>query len=510
MASDMKRPLRVLYFLFLLFLLGGCAHQRSGSLMVLHTNDQHSQFAPAPATWIQKDPKPGIGGMVALKDQIDKARASGKATLLLDAGDFMTGTPVAKLKVDGALGGGYVEMLNEMGYQALTIGNHEFDEGQENLQRLIGLARYDVLSANLYKDDHLFAPKPYAIYEAGGIRVGVIGITLSELFEMTAKKNLDGIRVLDPVQTAQKMVDEVDGKTDLIILLTHTGVDIDRELAQKVRGIDIIVGGHSHSRLNKPILENGVIIVQADSKTRYLGRLTVDVAHDAVAHYDYALVPCWADSVSQPDPFLAKQVAAYGDQINADYGRSIGQLRTDWLRNSQGESNIGNYIADVMRKTAGTDFAVINSGGIRKDLPAGPIKKLDIVEILPFSNTLVTFSCTGAEVLKMAQTNAQAAAKTEPGVLQVSGLQYRYRITPAGIIEVSQVTINGIPVDPKARYTGATIDFILFGQAERFLGFLPKDKIENTNQLLADVVMAAIEAESIVASKVEGRIVHQP
>ncbi len=510
MASGPKRPLKILIFFLLLSLLGGCAHQRSGSLMVLHTNDQHAQFAPAPATWIQKDPKPGIGGMVALKAQIDKARAGGKATLLLDAGDFMTGTPIAKLKVDGALGGGYVGMLNEMGYQALTIGNHEFDEGQENLQKLISLARYDVLSANLYKNDHLFAPKPYAIYETGGIRVGVIGITLSELFEMTAKKNLEGIKVLDPVQSAQKMVDEIDGKTDLIILLTHTGVDVDRELAQKVRGIDIIVGGHSHTRLNKPILENGVIIVQADSKTRYLGRLTVDVAHDVVAHYDYALVPCWADSVSQPDSLLAGRVKGYADQINADYGRSIGQLQLDWVRHSQGESNIGNYIADVMRKAAGTDFAVINSGGIRKDLSTGPIKKLDIVEILPFSNTLVTFSCTGEELLKIARTNALAGAKSEPGVLQVSGLQYQFRVSPGGALEVSQVMVNGAPVDPKANYRGATIDFILFGQAERYFGFMPKEKIENTNQLLSDVVLAAIEAEPVVASKIEGRMVRLP
>jgi len=510
MFSSTQRPRRALFILFALLLAGGCAHQRSGSLMVLHTNDQHSQFAPAPATWIQKDPKPRIGGMVALKAQIDQARAAGKATLLLDAGDFMTGTPIAKLKVEGALGGGYVQMLNEMGYQALTIGNHEFDEGQDNLQGLIRLARYDVLSANLYKDDHLFAPKPYAIYETGGLRVGVIGITLSELFEMTAKKNLDGIRVLDPVATAQKMVDEIDGKTDLIILLTHTGVDVDRELAQKVRGIDIIVGGHSHTRLNKPIQENGVLIVQADSKTRYLGRLTVDVAHDAVTHYEYALLPCWVDSVAHPDPLLAQQVQSYNDQINADYGKTIGQLQTDWQRNSQGESNIGNYIADVLRKAAGADFAMINSGGIRKDLAAGPIKKLDIAEILPFSNTLVTFRCTGAQLLKIAQTNVASASKSDPGVLQISGLSYQYRISPSGTSEITRLTVNGAPVDPGATYSGATIDFILFGQSERYFGFQPTENVENTNQLVSDLVTAAIQAEPSVAAKVEGRIERLP
>ncbi len=505
-----KRLLSPALVLFALLFAGGCAHQRSGTLTVLHTNDQHSQFSSAPATWVQKEPKPRIGGLVALENQVRKARESYKATLLVDAGDFMTGTPIAKLRVEGALGGAYVQMLNDIGYQALTIGNHEFDEGQENLAGLIRLARYDILSANLYQGDRLFAPKSHAIYEIGGLRVGVIGLTLTDLFEMTAKKNLEGIRVLDPAESAQKIIDEIDGRTDLIILLTHMGVEADRDLAKKIRGADIIVGGHSHSRLNKPIIENGVLIVQADSKTRYLGRLTVDVAADAVVRHDYALIPCWADSVTRPDPLLAGRVTGIKEQIDADYGRTIGQLETPWQRNSQGESNIGNYIADVMRKAAAADFAVINSGGIRKDMPAGVIKKLDIVEILPFTNTLVTFACSGEELMKIIQTNVRAAAREEPGVLQISGLSYQFRVTPGGTVEIANAMINGQAIDPQTTYLGATIDFILFGQAERYFGFAPSGKTENTNQLLSDVVMSYIESQPAVSSAVEGRMARLP
>ncbi len=505
-----KRPLSSLIFFFVLLFAGGCAHQRSGTLTVLHTNDQHSQFTSTPATWVQREPKPQIGGLVALDNQIRKARESNKATLLLDAGDFMTGTPIAKLRVEDALGGAYVQMLNDMGYQALTIGNHEFDEGQENLASLVRLARYDILSANLYKEGRLFAPKSHAIYEIGGLRVGVIGLTLTDLFDMTAKKNLEGISVLDPAESAQKIIDEIDGSTDLIILLTHMGVEADRDLAKKIRGADIIVGGHSHSRLNKPIIENGVLIVQADCKTRYLGWLTVDVAGDAVVRHDYALIPCWADSVTQPDPLLAERVAGFKEQIDADYGRTIGQLATDWQRNSQGESNIGNYIADVMRKTTAADFAAINSGGIRKDMPAGPIKKLDIVEILPFSNTLVTFTCSGEELMKIIQTNVRSTAREEPGVLQLSGLSYQFRVNPGGTIEITNAMINGQAIEPQATYTGATIDFILFGQAERYFGFAPSGKTENTNQLLSEVVMSYIESQPVVSSTIEGRMARLP
>jgi len=226
--------------------------------------------------------------------------------------------------------------------------------------------------------------------------------------------------------------------------------------------------------------------------------------------HDYALIPCWVDSVTQPDPLLAGRIKGYQEQIDADYGRTIGQLTTDWQRNSQGESNIGNYIADVMRRTAAADFAVINSGGIRKDMPAGPIKKLDIVEILPFTNTLVTFTCTGEELMKIVQSNVRSAAREEPGVLQVSGLKYQYRVTPGGTIEITGAMINGNAIDPQATYTGATIDFILFGQAERFFGFAPTGKTENTNQILSDVVVTHIETQPAVASSIEGRMVRIP
>lgn len=497
-------------FLIILTLASGCAQQRSRTLTVLHTNDMHSQFLPMAATWVPKDPKPLIGGMVALDAHVREARNTWKTTLLLDAGDIMTGTPLTKIVVENTLGGAYVDMLNTIGYQASTIGNHEFDDGQENLQKILALARYDILSANLYKEDKLVAHKPYAIYKLDGLRVGVIGLTLTELFEMTAKKNLDGIRVLDPVATAQKYIDDIDAQTDLIILLTHMGVEEDRKLARGTRGADVIVGGHSHSRLHKPIIENNVIIVQADSKTRYLGRLSLEVAADTVSRFDYSLIPVWVDSVRQVNPLLAERVHHYQQQIDAEYGKIIGHLASNWIRNSQSESNIGNFMADVVRHENKTDFAVLNSGGIRKDMVAGPVKKLDIVEILPFTNYVVTFTCSGSELLTMLKTNARASAREEPGILQVSGLRYAYKVLPWGDIEISGAQVNGQPIEAEKIYRGATVDYVLFGQTDRYFGFTPSGKMENTNILVNDIVMDYISRNPQIDAKVEGRIVRLP
>jgi 2',3'-cyclic-nucleotide 2'-phosphodiesterase (5'-nucleotidase family) len=474
-------------------------------LTILHVNDMHCQFAATPATWVQKEPKPMIGGMTALQHLVTACREQAPATLLLNAGDIMTGTPIAKIEQAGVLGGGYVEMLNLLGFQAMTIGNHEFDEGQENLQKLIHLSRCDVLCANLYQNDELLTRKPYAIYNIGSIRVGVIGLTLSKLFEETARKHLQGIRVEDPTLAAQKYIDQIDAQTDLIVLLTHQGVEEDLAMADKIHGADVIVGGHSHTRLNKPIRRNRIVVVQADSKTRYLGRLDLTVVADSVAHYDYELLPAWVDSVKNPDPAMHSLVQKYQNQIDAEYGQPLGELLVEWQRSHQAESNIGNYLTDVVRTTMRTDFAVLNSGGIRKDVHRGKVTKLDIVEILPFTNYITTFRCTGAELIKIMETNAQAALRQEPGILQVSGLTYAFKITKGGAVEMRSVKINGRAVDPQKIYSGATVDFITGGQAEKYFGFATPNS-ESTGLLLSDAVIDYIKKHPQIRSKIEGRI----
>jgi len=495
----------LILFLSLFIFFISCSRSHNGQITILHTNDMHAQYVPMPATWIKTTPRPQIGGMVALEYFIRHERAKYPHALLLDAGDIMTGTPISKINVDGALGGGFVEMMNLIGYNAMTIGNHEFDEGQDNLQKLIGLAKFDVVSANLFANDRLIAPKPYAIYKVGSIRVGVIGLVLKDLFGVASKKNLEGVRVDDPVATAQKYIDRIDPQTDLIVLLTHEGIEPDIHLAKKIRNADIIIGGHSHTRLTKAKTVNRVIIVQTGSKTTNLGRLIVDVQADTVAHFDYKLIPTFVDSVKDPNPEMQKMVDTFKKQIDQEYGKVIGTLHRDWVKNNREESNIGNYIADVMRTTVHTDFAVLNSGGIRKNLPAGPITKLDIIEILPFSNYLVKFTCTGEQLLTLIKENAQAAIDHSHGILQVSGLKYTYRVGANNKAFILSARINGKKIDPKATYTGASVDFVVFGQTQKYFGFEPTN-VETTGYLISDVLMDYIASHPDVNAKVEGRI----
>ena len=492
--------------IFLLFIaaLTGCQGPGQGKVTILHTNDMHCQYIPLTATWVDSDPQPKVGGMVALEYFMRQEKAKWPNSLALDAGDFMTGTPLAKMDVNGATGGAFVQMINMVGYDAMTIGNHEFDNGQENLHKLLNMLNLDIVSSNLFVNGKPFVDKPYMIYKVNGVRIGVIGIMLKELFEMTALKNLDGIEVKDPVATAQKYIDEIDPKTDLIILLTHNGVDNDMELANQVHNADIIIGGHSHTRLPKPRKANNVLICQAGSYTRNLGRLTVDVQGDSVAGFDYELINTWADSVKDPNPELKALVDKYQSEIDSEYNRELATIKTAWISNSSSESNLGDFITDAMRKESGADFALMNSGGIRKDLPAGPVTKLNIVEILPFQNIVETFPCTGEQVLQLIKRNANDSEGYH-GILQVSGLAYTYRVKPDKSIEIISATIGGQPIDPARTYTGASVDFILDGQTEKYFGFNPDTTI-STGAVISDMIMNYLQKNPVIDSKLEGRM----
>ncbi len=475
-----------LYLLLLVLLFSFCARERSGELTILHTNDMHAQFTPVAATWLEREEKPLIGGMVALQYYI-KTESTPNATLVLDAGDIMTGTPLSKIVVDSAKGGGFIKMMNHIGYDAMTLGNHEFDEGVDNLLMLIGLSNFDILSANAVYNDTLLAPRAFKIYKIAHLRVGVIGLLMEDLDQVVLGKHMQGVRIADAVSSSQKIVDKIDAKTDLIILLTHIGHKGDLQIADALDRIDIIIGGHSHTRVLQAQKRNGVLVVQAGSKTTNLGKLTVSVAGDTVNRYRYELIPTWVDSVKAPDAAMQKLVKKYEQKIQKAYGQVIGTVQESLVKRSHEESDLGNFITDVLRKQTATDFAVLNSGGIRKSLFAGPLTKLDVNEVLPFANYLITFECSGSQVLTLIRNNARAMIDHSYGILQVSGLGFTYRKGADGSVEIVSATIGGKPVDPKARYTGATVDFVM-GHAENYFNFVPQSAYE-TGYLISDLVI---------------------
>ncbi len=361
-----------------------------------------------------------------------------------------------------------------------------------------------MLCANLWRGDSLFAPLPYKVYQVGSLRVGVVGLILEKLFDEVARKQVEGLRVESIAQAAQRAIDQLDPVTDVIVLVTHQGDYEDRTLAQAIRGADVIIGGHSHTRIPNPEKVNGVIVAQTGANLQSLGRLDLTVAADSVVSFHGRLIPLLVDSVRAPNPQMAELVASFQKRIDEEYGKVIGHLLTDWRGSRYGESNVGNFVADVMRKAVKADFATINSGGIRKSIKAGPLRKVDIVELLPFANTLVTFTCTGKDLLTFLELNATNVALQRGGLMQVSGITCAYKVT-GDRAEVLAASVGGKPLNPRATYSGVTVDFVIYGQAERYLGFEPKNP-QNTGLVLSEVVIDYILKHPRVSSKVEGRI----
>lgn len=467
------------------------------TLTILHTNDMHAQFIPHEATWIRDNPKPMVGGFLRLAELIDSIRSVRPATLVLDAGDVMTGNPITDIQYKGAEGGALFEMMNAMGYDAWSPGNHDFDISQDNLRALVKVARFPTLSANLVNDRGEFpvGNRPYAVFERGGLRVGVIGIISPELYGLVNQNNLVGIRVLSPSETVRKYVDELRPTADLIVLLTHEGVDFDSSLAMNVSGIDLIVGGHSHTRLKRPKIVNGIPIVQAGSNTENLGLVDITVDHGKVVNL-YGKLISTRPSPPRRKNSLTALVDSMQQLIDKDYSEVIGTLAMDWKR-SDGQSAVGTFIAEAQREAAAADVAFTNNHGIRKDQSAGPITKRALFEILPFRNILTTFQLSGKQLFQVMKYNLD-----QRPAIQIAGMTATYARIPGSGVEIRSVDVNGRPLEMEKMYICAAGDYFV-GEAKHYIGL----EIQQP-YYLKQTVFSAVENAIRRAKNIEPKVLY--
>lgn len=246
------------------------------NIVILHTNDTHSRIEPVPET----DRKaPDKGGVERRFVYIEQVRKENKNVLLFDAGDFLQGTPYFNLfkgKVE-------VETMNLLKYDAVTLGNHEFDHGLDVLESIVRAAKFPVISTNYDFSQTQLANlvKPYAVFQKDGVCIGVIGINIHPSGLITTA-NFKGVKFLDPISTANEMATELRSKhnCDMVVCLSHLGYTDDINLAQKSRNIDIIVGGHSHTYMKEPDVRKNldnkdVLIHQTAGRGIYVGRIDV-------------------------------------------------------------------------------------------------------------------------------------------------------------------------------------------------------------------------------------------
>ncbi|WP_029214760.1 bifunctional metallophosphatase/5'-nucleotidase [Kallotenue papyrolyticum] len=489
-------------------------------LRVLHTNDHHARIEPA-----MVGDKP-FGGVARRKTLIDRLRAEGGNQLLLDAGDVFQGT----LYFNQYKGQADLFFYNAMGYDAMAIGNHEFDAGQQPLADFIAGATFPVLSANIsVAATSPLAGKirPWVIKEVGGERIGIFGLTTEETAILSNPG--PGVTFTSPVEAARRAVAELQGQgINKIIALTHVGLPVDQSLARQVAGIDLIVGGHSHTPLDGqpgavgpyPLLEKApdgtnVVIVTDWEWGKWLGDIRVGFdAEGRVTNWQGQPIP--VDESIPPDPAFEAKVREYAVPLEQLKATPVGEAAVPLNGNRADvrskETNLGNLIADAMldkTRPDGGQVAIMNGGGIRASIDAGPVTLGEVLEVLPFGNTIARVDLTGAQLRQALENGVSQVEQGAGRFPQVAGMRFTYNpAAPAGNRVVSvEILQNGsyVPLDPNATYRVITNNFML-GGGDGYAVFTQGANKLDTGFILADVVADYIRARSPVNPQVEGRI----
>ena len=500
----MNRSFRLLVLCaFFMILLSSLAGAQQVSLTVFHTNDTHGHLLPF--SYPSKVPsgselaalkaRSNIGGIARRVTLYKRLRAElerkGTAVWLVDAGDFSDGTPFST----EFHGEADIEAMNAAGYTFGTIGNHELNNPLSRLKNLIGMFRFPLVCANLTENaTGQLLVKASEIRKIGLLNVAIFGLTTREGANYPAANEL--LTIENEMETARRMAAALRREADIVIALSHAGKEMDERIAAAVPGIDVIVGGHSHSRLTLGEMirfsedlnvkaPRGTVVVQAHQWGGELGRLDLQFAKDEsgawrVARYQARLIP--VTSGIPEDPAVAAVVDRYWKPIASRYGVVLGRAADDFVPLRTDLANY-NLVADAVRETCGTDIGLENTGGVRAPLVKGKITQADLVEMDPFDNTVVTFKVTGRQLIEI-------LLKSRPAV---SGL--RYRIDRGQLVEV---TVGGKPVEDGRIYTGSTNSY--------FLGIALKGiESVNTGKLRRDVVAEYIRRKGTVRPLYDGR-----
>ena len=431
-------------------------------LVMLFTNDLHSQIEPLDAASTYNT---GRGGVARIKVLADSVRAEEKAVILADAGDFVQGTYYFTCL------NGDVEMRiqKEIGYDIRTVGNHEFDKKIPGLDRMFSQNDVVTVSSNYnFAATSLFDKvKEKAIIDAAGLKIGFIGFG-ARLDGLVDPISCEGVIYSNPWENADRLAAALkhDG-ADLVIALSHLGYNAksdakyyDKGLAMNTRNIDFIIGGHSHTFLNEAVYVTNmegkqVPIVQTGSRGVCLGYMKINMKKSGKERFTYRLIPVDSRLDSRIDPDFAAMLKGYSSELEKTMGEVLGQCPST-LRKGTPQGLLGNWAADAMteicRDTFGTvpDMAICNNGGLRTELPAGDVTRSRIYSIFPFDNKLSLLEMKGSVLM-------QLFADISRGNQEPVSAQVQLNIKDG---QVASVKLSGKAIDPNKIYKVCTLDYL--------------------------------------------------
>ncbi|RKY61230.1 MAG: multifunctional 2',3'-cyclic-nucleotide 2'-phosphodiesterase/5'-nucleotidase/3'-nucleotidase [Candidatus Neomarinimicrobiota bacterium] len=510
-------------------------------VVTIFTNDIHGGIDRREAGFINPDFPPMLGGGAAagryIRQERAKAEKQGWGFLLLDAGDIYQGTPVGTKTKGEAV----IEYMNSVGYDALSVGNHDFDNGWHNLKHLSEMANFPFLASNLFSKttgEIVDFVKPYIIKEIQGIKIGIIGTTLQSTPGMSFPEHVEGLDFRSEAEGIEKYIPILRNQgVNMIIVVTHAWLAYDpvegykemlareaedenntgyyssssaQEIAHNVSGIDVMFSGHVHHGIYAPWEDpvNHTLIFQNYANGSNLGHVNFYIHRKTgtLAGYDFvsddgALFTLFEDDFF-PDTVIASKIAKQVKKAEAGFDEIIGTSTGPITRSGSGESPMGDLVVDAMRSISQADIAFSNFGGVRADLPAGAITPRQIFSVMPFGNRIVVMNVTGKFLRDLVEDRVSGNSR---GML-ISGAEIIIDRSKPNGSRVKSFRIGGKAIDDNKEYTLAVTDYLAEGNSgyERLTEISP-DRVNYSGVLLRQALIDYISQNSPIVPKTDGR-----
>jgi 5'-nucleotidase / UDP-sugar diphosphatase len=352
------------------------------SLTILHTNDLHARLSPLESN---------RGGFAYLETVIRRQREGCTDCILLNAGDLVQGSPVSTI----FHGLPVYEIGNLLGFDAATLGNHEFDYGWPQARKFLATARYPIVTSNLQNGKGEDFVKPYVILKVNGLRVAVLGAMTDTLNTLTTPKEMGDWHTLPVIATARKYAQQLKAESDVIVLLAHITGEEELAFLKTAPEIPILVTGHLHRGIaGDPMTQDGRVLVRVKGYGEELGRLElqIDTEKKAPISWNWKRIPVDTMKI-QPDPEVDRAVKHWEGEVTARVDRPLASSTREFTK-----AEVKRLIERALRDETGADFALMNQGGVRDILPKGPLKERQIWDIMPFDNRVVVGKFKGRDL----------------------------------------------------------------------------------------------------------------
>lgn len=484
-------------------------------LVIAHTNDVHGRAISGDGM--------GYARVATLIDQL-KADEANKNVIYLDAGDTFHGTNFATLE----RGDSIAKILDKMGLVATTPGNHDFNYGKERLGELDKNYGFEILAANVVDENDKHLVKPYMIKEIDGVKVGITGLASPETLYKTNPNNVKGLKFEDPKTSLEKVVADLKKEgAEYIIVLSHLGddestVESERSDAAAVKGVNLIIDGHSHTTLTEKKMVNGIPVVSTGEYGKNLGVVKIDfddlkkgvdpVTYELITK-EQAMGKKGEDGKMVGGVEENKEIAEYINGIKEQQkaitevkiGKTDVKLDGEREQVRTGETNLSDLITDAMVWKSEADMALTNGGGIRASINPGEVTVGDVITVLPFGNYVITKELTGADIKAALEHGFKDMPNAAGSLAQVGGITVDVDTTKPAGERVSNIAFkNGKKFDETATYVVATNDFMAVG-GDGYGMFKGKKEVANFPGL-DEVLIEFIQKNGVTTKKADGRV----